>query len=274
MPAGQAVCQIAVCDLWAENGLPFCHGHGNTWNANGRPAAGEFIRGYAEIDVVPRNERIFLAGLPPQLKLEIQYALQRRADERTVKVQPFVVTQVVRFLATCPVTSLLDWPEETWRQRIGRPAPKDSNPRALLIFARRQLEDLADAGGGWDVEYGRDVWRLHNLGFEGRHTLPFDRLPQPSLKELAKRWARWRISTGPCLEASRPAVRAVERFAQFLSAPAVNIARLGDMNPPLLEQYLADLHAEMAGSQRQATPNRPLNRLLPANPHHHPARTP
>ena len=32
------------------------------------------------------------ARLPAQLKLEIQYALQRRRDERTVKVQPFVVT--------------------------------------------------------------------------------------------------------------------------------------------------------------------------------------
>src|SRR5260370_16641666 len=226
MPAGQAVCQIAVCDLWAENGLPFCHGHGNTWNANGRPAAGEFIRGYAEIDVVPRNERIFLAGLPPQLKLEIQCARQRRADERTVKVQPFVVTQVVGFLATCPVTSLLDWPEETWRQRIGRPAPKDSNPRALLIFARRQLEDLADAGGGWDVEYGRDVWRLHNLGFEGRQTLRFDRIPQPWLKELAKRWARWRISTGLSLEASPRPVPPVAPFAHFPSPPPATIPPL------------------------------------------------
>ena len=62
------------------------------------------------------------------------------------------------------------------------PGSQDSNRRALLIFARRQVEDLADAGGGWDVEYGRDVWRLHNLGFEGRQTLRFDRIPQPWLK--------------------------------------------------------------------------------------------
>ena len=269
MPAGQALCQIAVCDLWAEKDIPFCNGHGNTWKTNGRPGAGEFIRGYAETDVVPRNERIFLDGLPAQLKLEIQYALQRRRDERTVKVQPFVVTQVVRFLATCPVTSLLDWPEETWRQRIGRPAPRDSNPRALLIFARRQAEDLACAGGGWDAEYGRDVWRLHHLGFEGRQTLRFDRIPQPWLKELAKRWARWRISTGLCLEAVRRAVRAVERFAQFLSAPAVNIARLGDVDRPLLEQYLADLHAEMAGSQRQGAHIGLLNSFFTAIRQHH-----
>jgi integrase len=268
MPARQALCQVAVCDLWAEKGIPFCNGHGKTWKTNGRPGAREFIRGYAEIDVVPRNERIFLDGLPAQLKLEIQYALQRRRDERTVKVQPFVVTQAVRFLATCPVTSLLDWPEETWRQQIGRPAPKDSNPRALVIFARRQVEDLADAGG-WDVEYGRDIWRLHNLGFEGRQTLRFDRIPQPWLKELAKRWARWRISTGLCLEASRRAVRAVDRFAQFLSAPAVNIARLGDVDRPLLERYLADLHAEMAASQRQGAHIGLLNSFFTAIRQHH-----
>jgi hypothetical protein len=269
MPDGQALCQIAICDLWAEKDIPFCHGHGNTWKTNGRPGAGEFARGYAESDVVPRNERIFLDGLPAQLKLEIQYALQRRRDERTVKVQPFVVTQVVRFLATCQVTSLLDWPEETWRQRIGRPAPRDSNPRALLIFARRQAEDLACAGGGWDAEYGRDVWRLHHLGFQGRQTLRFDRIPQPWLKELAKRWARWRISTGLCLEAVRRAVRAVERFAQFLSSPAVSITRLDDVDRPLLEQYLADLHAEMAGSQRQGAHIGLLNSFFTAIRQHH-----
>ena len=205
-PAPLVVCQIGSCQLWAEKNIPFCHGHGSTWKVNGRPDAETFARGYAEIDPVPRNERIRLGALPPQLKLEIQYALQRRRDERTVKVQPFVVMQVVRFLATCPVTSLLDRPEEAWRQQLGRPAPKDSNPRAFLVFARRQLEDLTAAGGGWDAEYGRDIWRLHNLGFEGRQTLRFDRIPQPWLKELAKRWARWRISTGLCLEASRRAV--------------------------------------------------------------------
>jgi len=269
MPPGQQVCWIGFCELWAERDIPFCHGHGNTWKTNGRPDAGEFTRGYAEADVVPRNERIFLDGLAPQLKLEIQYALQRRRDERTVKVQPFVVTQVVRFLASCPVTSLLDWPEETWQQRIGRPAPKDSNPRALLIFARRQTEDLADAGGGWDAEYGRDVWRLHHLGFEGRQTLRFDRIPQPWLKELAKRWARWRISTGLCLAASHRAVRAIERFAQFLSAPAVNIALLGDVDRPLLERYLANLHAEMAGSQRQGSHIGLLNSFFTAIRQHH-----
>jgi integrase len=263
------VCRVESCRLWAERDIPFCHGHGSTWKVNGRPDVEEFACGYAEIDPVPRNERVRLDGLTPQLKLEIQYALQRRRDERTVKVQPFTVMQVVRFLTGCPVTSLLDWPEEVWRQRIGRPAPKDTRPRALLVFARRRLEDLADDSGGWDVEYDRDVWRLHNLGFEGRQLLRFDRIAQPWLKEPAKRWARWRISTGLCLEASRRAVRAVERFAAFLASPAVNITVLSDVDRPVLERYLADLHAEMGGSQRQGGHIGLLNSFFTAIRQHH-----
>ena len=81
--------------------------------------------------------------------------------------------QVVRFLATTTVTSLLDQDEDAWRAQIGRPAPKDCTPRALLIYARRKVEDLADAGG-WEAEYPRDVWQLRRLGFPGHQTLDFD----------------------------------------------------------------------------------------------------
>jgi site-specific recombinase XerD len=94
---------------------------------------------------------------------------------------------------------------------------------------------------------------LHNLGFAGRQTLRFDQISQPWLQDLAKRWVRWRLSTGLCLEASRRAVRALTRFAQFLASPAVNASQLADIDRPVLEQYLADLHAEMAGSQRQGS---------------------
>ncbi|TDC77353.1 site-specific integrase [Actinomadura sp. 7K507] len=263
-PPGQPICMIGACRLWSERGIAFCRGHGNTWKANGYPEPEAFAAGYADNDPVPGHERIHLHDLPAQLKLEIQYALQCRWDERTVKAQPMVVMQVVRFLTDCPESSLLDRPEDQWRTRIGRPAPKDSNRRALLIYARRKLEDLADADGGWEIEYGRDVWRMHNLGFQGRATLRFDRIPQPWLKEPAKRWVRWRISTGLCLDAGRRAVRAIERFAIFLGAPAVDVDRLAEVNRPLLERYLADLHAEMAGSHRHGSDIGLLNSFFTA----------
>ncbi len=50
----------------------------------------------------------------------------------------------------------------------------------------------------WDLEYGRDVWRLRALGIHNvnRAHLSFAEIPQQWLKELAKRWARWRLATG------------------------------------------------------------------------------
>jgi integrase len=248
---GQRLCLIGCCRLQAETGIPFCYGHGGTWKVNGRPDPGGFAAAAAGNDPVPVYERIRLHPLAPQLKLEIQYALQRRWDERTVKVQPIVAMQVIRFLAGCPEISLLDRAENEWRARIGRPAPRDTNPRALLIYARRQLEDLADSGGGWEGEYDREIWRMHYLGFAGRQQLRFDRIPQQWLKDLAKRWVRWRISTGLCLDASRRSLWAIDRFAGFLASPAVNATQLAEVTRPLLERYLADLHREMHGSQRQ-----------------------
>ncbi len=250
-PPGQRLCLIACCRLQAEKDIPFCRGHGATWKVNGRPDAAQFAAAVASNDPVPAYERIRLHGLAPQLKLEIQYALQRRWDDRTVKVQPMVAMQVIRFLEGCAETSLLDRAEDEWRARIGRPAPRDSNPRALLAYARRQLEDLADSGGGWDAEYDRDTWRMHHLGFAGRQQLRFDRIPQPWLKALAKRWVRWRISTGLCLDASRRSLWAIDRFAGFLASPQVSATQLADVTRPLLERYLADLHREMHGSQHQ-----------------------
>ena len=120
----------------------------------------------------------------------------------TSKTFPTVVMQVVRFLATTTATSLLDQDEDTWRAQIGRPAPKDSNPRALLIYARRKVEDLVDAGG-WEAEYPRDVWQLRRLGFPGHQTLIFEHIPQSWMRALVKRWVRWRLGTGLGLEVAR-----------------------------------------------------------------------
>jgi integrase len=101
----------------------------------------------------------------------------------------------------------------------------------------------------WDVEYDRDVWRLRKLGIDGRHRahLRFEEIPQPWLKELAKRWARWRLTTGQVAEAAAVGIRAVTRFGVFLASPAVRVDRLDQVDRAVLERYLAHLHAELAG---------------------------
>jgi hypothetical protein len=101
----------------------------------------------------------------------------------------------------------------------------------------------------WEREYGRDVWRLGKLGIDGCRPahIRFEDIPQPWLKDLAKRWARWRLSTGSGAAAAASGIRAVARFAAFLADPVVNVDHLGQVDRAVLERYLARLHAELAG---------------------------
>jgi hypothetical protein len=149
------------------------------WRQLGRPDLAEFTRGY-DTGSVPSHERIDLRGLAPSLRLEMQYVLQCRHDEGRIKTRPAVVRHVAGFLAGSGAGSLLDLPEQAWRQRHAQQYPKRGHnaARALLGFARRQIEDLA-YGRGWEAEYPRDVWRLRNLGIHDGPTacLYFDRIP-------------------------------------------------------------------------------------------------
>ena len=245
-PRPGSTCALGHCELWPQAALLFCHAHAATWRANGRPDAATFARRFDEVTIT-EDEIIRLGDLSPQLRLEVQFALQCRRDERATKTSPAVVTAVVRFLANQAVVSLLDRPEDAWRPLIGRPAPKDGNPRAFLVYAHRKVSDLADANG-WEGEFARDVWQLRRLGYEGNQTLDFTVIAQPWLGQLTKRWLRWRLGTGLNLETVRRGLRSVTRFAGFCDTAGVT--GLGDIDRALLERYLADLHAELAGRQR------------------------
>ena len=198
---------------------------------------------------MPADQCIQLGQLPPQLRLELQYTLQQRRDRRVGKLAPAVVTRVVRLLAASSVTSLLDHDEGTWLT-IADGTVNDSLGRALLLYARRAVADLAETGG-WEAEYPRDVWRMHRLGFDGHRTLQFDRITQPWLRELAKRWVRLRLSSGLGLEAGGArAVVAISRFSRFLAA--VGVEHIEQLDRQLLERYLADLAHERHPQRRSA----------------------
>jgi integrase len=251
--------------LWPQARLPFCHSHANTWKVNGRPDVEIFVRSFDEV-AATEEEIIRLGGLSPQLKLEIQYALQCRRDQPSTKTLPAVVMALVRLLAATNAGSLLDRAEDQWRTQIGRPAPRDGGPRALLIYARRQVEDLADAGG-WEAEFGRDVWQMRRLGFTGNQQLTFTWIPQPWLRDLVKRWLRWRLGTGLGLPVASRGLLALTRFAVFCQR--IDITALAGIDRPVIERYLADLHAELAGSQRHGDHIGALNMFLHAIRQHH-----
>lgn len=80
----------------------------------------------------------------------------------------------------------------------------------------------------------------------------FTQVSQPWLKELAKRWTRWRLSSGTGAGSVTKGALAIARFSAFLASPAVNVTRLAQVDRELLERYLADLHAELAGRRIHA----------------------
>ena len=97
------------------------------------------------------------------------------------------------------------------------------------------------SGTGWEAEFPRDVWELRRLGVEGNRRLRFDGIPQPWLRQLAKRFARWRLSIGRSHNQTYIDVRAITRLAGFLTASTVQVTSLAGITRPVLERYLADL---------------------------------
>jgi integrase len=262
-PQSPASCLVPACGLWTRQDGVFCHAHHGAWSGRGCPDPQEFADSY-EDEARLNRDRIDLRALGPQLRLEWQYALQRRSDAAQARVNPMEAQRAVNFTAAAGIASLLDRDEDQWRRHVPPPGHPGASPRALIIYARRQAEGLA-FGNGWDVEYPRDTWRLRNLGIEDQVAhVSFAGIPQPWLKDLAKRWCRWRLATG--MSAGLPArgARVLTRFAAWLASPGVDVAGITGIDRPLLERYLADLHAEFGGRKLQREHIENLNGFLTA----------
>lgn len=247
-----AECRLPFCDLWpASPTKMFCTGHDDRWQRHGRPDPDRFI---ADCELVG-TACIDLQDLTPQLRLEIQYALQCRHDARSRGAAPRLVVPAVRHVKAVGVTSLLDLTEQQWRQSAGSRVGESA---LFLLDARDALESLRD-GTGWQIEYPRDVWRLHKLpgitvpaGRPCPHArLRFDRITQHWLRELTKRWTRLRLTSGLSIGAARAGVDAVICFSTFLTQTGVDT--LADVDRPLLESYLAQVMSQPGGHGMKKT---------------------
>jgi integrase len=162
-----------------------------------------------------------------------------------IRTKPATVRSMVRWLAGSGAASLPGRSERDWRAACPPRASGSGHPVALLAYAHRKVTALAE-GEGRDNEYPRDTWHMRRLGITSRSaTLRFAGISQPWLKDLAKRWTRWRLSTGLEAQTCYRGVRALTRISGFPAAPGVTGP--GGISRDLLERYLADLAAELAG---------------------------
>ena len=243
----EAQCALPFCTLWVENNDGrYCRTHTTRWRQLGCPQNDDYV----EHCMMRGRARVDFRGVPALLRLEFQYAMQCRRDEQTISAPPYLVRWAMRQAQAAEVTSLLDLPAEQWREQTRRAAWPTA--QAFLVYAHDVVELLHD-GTGWEVEYPRDVWRLHTLaglktppGRPGyRHHLRFDRIAQPWLRPLAKRFIRWRLTSGRSVSTAMNDVMALTRFSAFLTEVAVT--RLADVDRAVLERYLAWLSTQPAG---------------------------
>ncbi len=224
---GRAECGLPFCTLWPENDKhQFCKSHETRWRQLGSPTVADYIahcllRGKARID---------FRGLAPQPMLELQYAVQCRHDQQAITAPPTVVNWAIGQVKAAGVGSLLDHPHEQWRALT---AAKAGGWYQGFVLHAHDVVTMLREGTGWEIEYPRDVWRLHTLAGltrntgkapEARNHLRFDRITQPWLRELAKRWARLRLSGGLAVGTVVNDVSALTRFSTFLgeSVPTVD----------------------------------------------------
>jgi integrase len=240
---GRCVCRLSFCTLWAQGRSPFCNNHKSRWHAVGGPDVEEFVRRCEAAG----DDRFDLRILDHarQVRLEVQYALQCRHDERQVSTRSASVMPVVRLAAASGVASLLQWPMPRWSEHFAAARTGSSHDQngqlAFLRYAHERLEDLA-CGSGWENEFPRDVWVLRRLGLDGtRARLRFDRITQPWLRESAKRFVRWRLSIGRSVNQAVIDILALNRFSSFLAGPQIAVGGLGAVDRAVLDRYLADL---------------------------------
>lgn len=159
--------------------------------------------------------------------------------------------QAVRQAQAAAVTSLLERSAQQWRQTAGSRV-REPVLFLLMLEAQDAVESLQE-GTGWQIEYPRDVWRLHKLPSIAapsgrpcpRARLRFDRITQPWLRELGKRWMRLRLTSGLSIAAAKAGLDALVCFSQFLAL--VDVDRLAAVDRPLLERHLAWVVSQPGG---------------------------
>jgi integrase len=269
--AVRPVCGLPSCSLWATNEQGgFCRSHQSRWRRWQQRTDQHDVEAFIRDCETRGEERLDFRPLPAQLRLELQYAVQCRVDQRRGRAKPSDLAVVVRVAACSGAGSLLDWPQAVWDATFAELTPRavanaNAIPLGFLRFARRCVDDLAH-GQGWDAEYPRDVWDLRRVGIvhPQARRIRFDRIPQPWLRDLVKRWVRWKLTTDVSPVHVARSTTFLVRFARFLATPTVRVDALAGLTREVLERYAAEATYQLDSVRSRRLALGSVNRFLQA----------
>lgn len=236
-------CIVDGCDLLTTSEQHLCVSHHARWYLQVKAGHDPSIEAYLERVSLYGRDHVDLSRLGPQLRLEVQYGLQCRADEGRLKTRLEEARPLVRLLSTMDVTSLTERTAEQWSEIAGLAPSCGSKGSAnrFLMYCLERL-DILENGAGWDIEYPRDVWRMSRLGYDSAYeNLRFTRIPQVWLRELSKRWLRHRLSVGMASQTVYLSLAALVHLGSYLQRHPAPPQGLAELRREHLESWLADL---------------------------------
>jgi hypothetical protein len=146
------------------------------------------------------------------------------------------------------LTSLLDWDEAGWLAfHQARPRGYLSMSHAFIQDTRFELEALLIGDDPGADQYPRDSWDVRHLGVEREQArwLHFDGITQPWLKDVVKRWCRWRLAQGINAATIKTNIYACARLAAHLAELGGPDASPAVLTRERLETWIAALHPQV-----------------------------
>ena len=202
---------------------------------------------HVRLSSAPRYD---LRDLPELVRLELAFALQCRSDARRARLEPIAFRRATGWIAELGVGSLLErsgrFFEHAARERFPGAARHRGCPELGWVrYVRARLQDLRDEHSGLEV-WECDTWTVDRLGVDARYAhqpqrrIYFTDVEPPWLRALAKRWARWRITSitrSPAAVAGT--TNALRALCGWLAAEEALPAAPAQLTRDLLERYLA-----------------------------------
>lgn len=166
---GGTVCRVVGCGRVSHSSTSLCRAHYQRWMKQGRPELNDYstttsplVGNQLRQATKPEPNRqvaspdsascVDLRGLGAQLRLEMQYVLQRRRDDLKAKTRPGIARAVVHSLSQSAARSLLDRSEQQWREEFPRPRNKAKQRHGFA-----HLRPPSDRGSGLRPWLGRRV---------------------------------------------------------------------------------------------------------------------
>jgi integrase len=191
-----------------------------------------------------------LRGLPEVVQLELQLALQCRQRARKGQMQPLTFGQVVRWLADEQAGSALEHGEAWWVNSAKLRWPTRTlraNPLAWLRYVRQCSMALREEQSGEEI-WRWDTWPTDRIDVDGRwahqpvRRIYFAEIEPGWLRELAKRWARWRLTSATKSPASiAVSTSSIRRFCRWAETNHVSLGSPAMITRTVLERYRADV---------------------------------